>query len=110
MYLTIKPNRVFCMEETPEPENKIVCALYPELYNNWQDAKGKGLFDIMVAFRDGKYTRPLLEEYTKLMEVCISKADTEGAHIEADAVLCQLLRELGYEKVVEKWYEVSKWY
>lgn len=36
--------------------------------------------------------------------------DKEGAHIEADEVLCDLLIELGYQDVVDAWLKVDKWY
>jgi len=39
-----------------------------------------------------------------------SGLDIETAHIEADALLCILLRELGYEDVVEAWERIPKWY
>lgn len=36
--------------------------------------------------------------------------DTEGAHIDADDILCELLLELGYNDVVEAYNLVDKWY
>lgn len=39
-----------------------------------------------------------------------AKRDTEAAHSIADDVLCDLLKSLGYEDVVEAWREVDKWY
>ena len=36
--------------------------------------------------------------------------DTEVAHDLADEVLCNLLIELGYETVVDKWLEIDKYY
>jgi hypothetical protein len=36
--------------------------------------------------------------------------DTECAHAEADALLCQLLQELGYLDIVEEYRRVPKWY
>jgi hypothetical protein len=39
-----------------------------------------------------------------------SNSDTEIAHQDADDVLCDLLSELGYGDVVEKYYEIEKWY
>ena len=36
--------------------------------------------------------------------------DVECAHGEADDILCDLLRSLGYEDVVEEWIKVEKWY
>ena len=44
----------------------------------------------------------------------ISKAkeggDPEEGHMNADAVLCVLLTELGFADVVEAWNTVDKWY
>ena len=39
-----------------------------------------------------------------------SKADLERAHGEADEILCEVLMELGYQKLVDKYREVRKWY
>ena len=36
--------------------------------------------------------------------------DTEMTHILADEVLCELLKELGYDKVVEAFEDLPKWY
>jgi hypothetical protein len=36
--------------------------------------------------------------------------DQEGAHIDADDVLCRLLKELGCEDVVAEYEKISKWY
>lgn len=36
--------------------------------------------------------------------------DTECAHIAADSVLCRLLKNLGFEDVIEEYYRVEKWY
>ena len=36
--------------------------------------------------------------------------DTEVAHINADAILCTLLEELGYAEVVAEYHKVSKHY
>ena len=39
-----------------------------------------------------------------------SNDDTEGAHIDADGVLTDLLTALGYQDVVAEWEKVDKWY
>ena len=39
-----------------------------------------------------------------------SHDDTEAAHYQADAILCELLAGLGFEKTVAEWAEVGKWY
>jgi len=36
--------------------------------------------------------------------------DTELAHIDADDVLCELLKSLGYEDVVSEYQKVDKWF
>ncbi len=45
----------------------------------------------------------------RLKELAASD-DTEDAHIEADSVLCELLRELGYGDVVIAWGDIKKWF
>lgn len=52
----------------------------------------------------------LSEKYVKEMEECIQNGDTEDAHSSADALLCELLVECGFEDVVKKYREVEKWY
>ncbi len=39
-----------------------------------------------------------------------AKFDTESAHEVADEVLCDLLRELLFDDVVDAWQKVEKWY
>lgn len=36
--------------------------------------------------------------------------DVELAHYEADKVLCELLRSLNFDDVVDEWEKVDKWY
>lgn len=36
--------------------------------------------------------------------------DVEYAHVEADKVLCSLLKHEGYEEVVELFNKLKKWY
>ncbi len=36
--------------------------------------------------------------------------DTENWHGEADKALCLFLRSLGYDKLVDEWEKVPKWY
>lgn len=36
--------------------------------------------------------------------------DTEIAHCSADDVLCDLLKSLGYQDVVDEYDKVKKWY
>jgi hypothetical protein len=51
-------------------------------------------------------TRKIIKRLKELQK----KEDIEAAHIEADEILCSLLEKLGYEKVVEEWKKVPKWY
>ncbi len=39
-----------------------------------------------------------------------SNGDIENAHIIADKILCDLLKDLGYSDVVLEWKNVEKWY
>lgn len=39
-----------------------------------------------------------------------ASGDTERDHVDADAVLCSLLCELGAGEVVDEWGKVPKWY
>jgi hypothetical protein len=50
------------------------------------------------------------EEAIKELNKAQSHGDTEAAHGNADDILCELLKSLGYEDVVEEWYKVKKWY
>lgn len=49
------------------------------------------------------------EAAARIKEKC-SHGDWEIAHIDADEILCELLRSLGYAKTVEAWVAVDKWY
>jgi hypothetical protein len=40
----------------------------------------------------------------------LSKADTERGHKSADAILCEMLTELGYTKTVAAFEALDKWY
>ena len=51
-------------------------------------------------------TRP----YMKRLKAAQQDHDTESAHFEADDVLCELLKALGYTKIVEEYDKVKKWY
>jgi hypothetical protein len=53
--------------------------------------------------------KKLNDKYIKEMDKCF-ELDEENGHIEADGVLCDLLMTLGYEDVVNKFYELDKWY
>lgn len=44
------------------------------------------------------------------LKECAESLDAELAHGTADEVLCDLLRSLGYDDVVDVWETVDKWY
>lgn len=48
------------------------------------------------------------EEAAKLINEC--RGDNEIAHIEADKILCKLLKEHGYELTVAAFENLEKWY
>ena len=51
---------------------------------------------------------PYLEQM--MAEVERSRTDEESAHYVADGLLCDLLTELGYERLVKAFNDVRKWY
>lgn len=52
-----------------------------------------------------------VKEYnTRLFLAVRSSKDEEFAHMKADKILCDLLVELGYEKIVDEYNKVEKWY
>lgn len=56
--------------------------------------------------------KPAEEPYLEQMmaEVERSHSDEEIAHTCADEILCDLLKELGYERLVKAFNNVWKWY
>lgn len=50
------------------------------------------------------------EEAVAVLSSLASSGDYEMAHVEADNVLCALLRFHGHDDVVAAWDKVGKWY
>jgi hypothetical protein len=50
------------------------------------------------------------EQFSNEMKSIFKNLDTEGAHVEADRLMCELLRELGYSQGVQVFKEAEKWY
>lgn len=50
------------------------------------------------------------EQALSELKAAQANSDIESAHGDADDVLCDLLRELGYGDVVDAWLQVPKWY
>ena len=46
----------------------------------------------------------------KLLKEIQGDWDTEIAHSDADDVLCEMLKALGYSDVVDEYEKVNKWY
>lgn len=58
-----------------------------------------------------KTKEEIVKDYnTRLVLAVRSSKDEEFAHMKADKILCDLLVELGYEKVVVEYNKVGKWY
>lgn len=51
----------------------------------------------------------MIKYYAKEIEDC-ERFGAEEGHIYADDLLCELLRRLGFEEVVEKFENLKKWY
>lgn len=49
-----------------------------------------------------------IEELERIADECAG--DIEGAHMDADQVLCDILVSMGHEDVVEAWKAIEKWY
>ena len=55
-------------------------------------------------------TTSIREEALKQLQELQWSTNTEGAHVRADDVLCELLVNLGYTDVVKAYHLVDKWY
>lgn len=61
----------------------------------------------------GRTSEELVElsaKYVDMLESQCHSGDTEADHGAADALVCALLKELGFARVVEAWGDVDKWY
>ena len=52
----------------------------------------------------------IIKEAIEKMKECVNNGDTEVAHINADAVHCDVLTQLGYKELVDLYEKVKKWY
>ncbi|MEQ3423051.1 MULTISPECIES: hypothetical protein [Citrobacter freundii complex] len=50
------------------------------------------------------------EEAINKLKILQGIGDKEIAHCNADDVICDLLKALGYEDVVKEYDEIDKWY
>ncbi len=46
----------------------------------------------------------------QMRELQSKSGDTQINHSEADKILCECLRSLGCERLVQEWERVPKWY
>ena len=49
-------------------------------------------------------------EFSDRIKAECMHGDWEGAHADADIILIELLRKLGYNQTADAWLEVGKWY
>lgn len=50
------------------------------------------------------------ENYIRRLKEQQDNPDWEAAHGEADDILIDVLKALGYEDIVREWCKVNKWY
>lgn len=50
------------------------------------------------------------EAKQKLLKILEDDYDTEGNHVEADGVLCELLESLGHQEIVDLYHKIDKWF
>lgn len=50
------------------------------------------------------------EEAIEQLKKHQQNADLETAHVEADDIICGLLKSLGYDDVVAEYAKIEKWY
>lgn len=51
----------------------------------------------------------LKKKYLEKIKEC-NNCDEEMGHVYADQALCELLRELGFDEIVEAYNKIGKWY
>lgn len=73
-----------------------------------QEKLGKELFKSMTDFAK-RYNKDCEDYFVELLKNAATE-DTEGGHIHADEILCDLLEAIGYKKVVEEYNKINKWY
>ena len=53
---------------------------------------------------------PNIEDYINRIRALANNRDVEGTHIEADKILCEVLKTLGQSELVEEFEKLEKWY
>ena len=97
--------------EIIKSENKIEQTLENEEYESkltYQEKDGEIIYKVdmkeKTADIEEKYLKKIIEVQDKH---CV---DQEVRHVYEDDVLCELLKELGYEKLVKQYKSTGKWY
>ena len=64
------------------------------------------------AIEDHNHQANVKKYVAKLKKINASDENrgAEYTHVDADRILCELLRKLGYSDVVDVWKDVPKWY
>lgn len=97
----------FCDLGGAEPLNNL-----PAIINNHAqhvnniEAELDTINDFIMRFKDK--TSPKV--FKESMERIASSDDTEGNHVNADELMCELLTALGYGEGVEIFKNMDKWY
>lgn len=53
---------------------------------------------------------PNIKDYINRIRDLANNRDVEGTHIEADKILCEVLKTLGQSELVEEFEKLEKWY
>lgn len=64
----------------------------------------------LVDMPESNANNALDDMYAKSIQNSCNTGDNERDHAEADEIVCNLLKELGFHKVVEAYEDVGKWY
>ena len=51
-----------------------------------------------------------IEEIIAKLKELQQDDDIDGAHVQADWIICNLLEDLGYTEVIKEYDKISKWY
>lgn len=59
---------------------------------------------------ENRFDKELEHEYVSKMRIYHKDPDIEGSHLSADNLLCEFLSKLGYDRLVDAYKVVEKWY
>ena len=57
-----------------------------------------------------EHKHDLIKKYKPKLQNCINCDDPEAAHVEADEVLTELLKEVGLTEITTVYDKIKKWY